>query len=49
LASRPENVEIYNTNEGLTILLLGLTVSLIAYRLIVLLGNLEKPKRVFVN
>ena len=49
LASRPENVEIYNTNEGLTILLLGLTVSLIAYRLIGLLGNLEKPKRVFVN
>ena len=49
LASRSENVEIYNTNEGLTILLLGLTVSLIAYRLIGLLGNLEKPKRVFVN
>lgn len=49
LASRPENVEIYNTNEGLTILLLGLTVSLIAYRLISLLGNLTKPKRVFVN
>jgi tight adherence protein B len=49
LASRPENVEIYNTNEGLTILLVGLTVSLIAYRLIGLLGNLEKPKRVFIN
>jgi tight adherence protein B len=49
LASRPENVEIYNTNEGLTILLIGLTVSLIAYRLIGVLGNLAKPKRVFVN
>jgi tight adherence protein B len=49
LASRPENVEIYNTNEGLTILLIGLTVSLIAYRLIGLLGNLTKPKRVFIN
>jgi tight adherence protein B len=49
LTSRPENVEIYNTNEGLTILLLGLTISLIAYRLIGLLGNLAKPKRVFVN
>lgn len=49
LASRPENVEIYNTNEGLTILLIGLTVSLIAYRLIGVLGNLSKPKRVFVN
>jgi tight adherence protein B len=49
LASRPENVQIYNTNEGLTILLVGLTVSLVAYRLIGLLGNLTKPKRVFVN
>jgi tight adherence protein B len=49
LSSRPENVEIYNTNEGLAILLLGLTVSLVAYRLIGLLGNLTKPKRVFVN
>lgn len=48
LASRPENVEIYNTNEGLTVLLVGLTISLIAYRLIGLLGNLAKPKRVFV-
>jgi tight adherence protein B len=49
LASRPENVEIYNTSEGLTILLLGLTVSLVAYRLIGVLGNLAKPKRVFVT
>ena len=49
LASRPENVEIYNTNEGLTILLAGLTVSLIAYRLIGVLGKLAKPKRVFVT
>jgi tight adherence protein B len=48
LANRPENVEIYNTNEGLTVLLLGLMVSLIAYRLIGFLGNLTKPKRVFV-
>lgn len=49
LSRRPENVEIYNTNEGLAILLLGLTVSLVAYRLIGLLGNLAKPKRVFIN
>ena len=49
LASRPENVEIYNTNEGLTVLLIGLIVSLIAYRLIGLLGSLTKPKRVFIN
>lgn len=49
LSSRPENVEIYNTTEGLTILILGLTVSLIADRLIGLLGSLAKPKRVFVT
>jgi tight adherence protein B len=49
LASRPENVEIYNTNEGLTVLLLGLIVSLVAYRLIGVLGNLAKPKRTFVT
>ena len=47
LSSRPENVAIYNTNEGLTILLVGLVVSLIAYRLIGVLGNLTRPKRVF--
>ncbi len=49
LTSRPENVEIYNTTEGLTVLIIGLAVSLIAYRLIGLLGNLTKPKRVFVS
>lgn len=49
LSTRPENVQIYNTNEGLTILLLGLTVSLVAYRLIGLLGTLSRPKRVFLT
>lgn len=49
LTSRPENVEIYNTEEGLTILLVGLIVSLLAYRLIGFLGNLTRPQRVFVN
>jgi tight adherence protein B len=48
LSSRSENVAIYNTNEGLTILLAGLVVSLIAYRLIGILGNLTRPKRVFL-
>ena len=48
LSSRSENVAIYNTNEGLTILLVGLVVSLIAYRLIGILGNLTRPKRVFL-
>lgn len=47
LSSRPENVAIYNTNEGLSILLVGLVVSLIAYRFIGVLGNLTKPRRVF--
>lgn len=49
LSSRPENVAIYNTNEGLTILLVGLVVSLVAYRLIGILGNLTRPKRVFFS
>ena len=49
LSSRSENVAIYNTNEGLTILLVGLVVSLIAYRLIGILGNLTRPKRVFLS
>jgi tight adherence protein B len=47
LSSRSENVAIYNTNEGLTVLLLGLAVSLIAYMSIGVLGNLTRPKRVF--
>jgi tight adherence protein B len=49
LSSRPENVAIYNTNEGLTILIAGLVVSLIAYRFIGILGNLTRPKRVFIS
>jgi tight adherence protein B len=49
LSSRKENVAIYNTNEGLTILLVGLVVSLVAYRFIGILGNLTRPKRVFLS
>jgi tight adherence protein B len=49
LSSRPENVAIYNTNEGLTILLVGLIVSLVAYRFIGILGNLTRPRRVFLR
>jgi len=49
LSARPENVAIYNTTEGLTILLSGLVVSLIAYRLVNLLGNLTRPKRVLIR
>lgn len=49
LSSRPENVEIYNTNEGVTILIIGLVISLVAYRLVSVLGTLPKPRRVLAN
>lgn len=49
LASRPENVGIYNSTEGIVILLSGLLVSILAYRLIGLLGALSRPNRVFVT
>jgi tight adherence protein B len=49
LSSRPENVAIYNTTEGITILLLGLLVSLLAYRMVTLLGALPRPRRVFTK
>lgn len=49
LSSRPENVAIYNTSEGLTILVFGLLVSLVAYRLVNLMGSLTKPRRVFTK
>ena len=47
LSSRPENVAIYNTSEGLTVLVFGLAVSLVAYRMVTLLGALPRPRRVF--
>lgn len=49
LSSRPENVFIYNTSEGITILVFGLVVSLIAYRMVTLMGALTKPRRVFTK
>lgn len=49
LSSRPENVAIYNTNQGLTILSFGLLVSLFAYRLVGLMGSLTRPGRVFTK
>jgi tight adherence protein B len=49
LSSRVENVAIYNTSEGLSVLLTGLVVSAIAYRLVAVLGYLSKPKRVFTK
>jgi tight adherence protein B len=49
LSTRSENVSIYNTPEGIGVLLAGLLVSLVAYRLVVLMGNLSKPKRVLIK
>lgn len=49
LASRVENVAIYNTAEGTAVLVIGLLVSLIAYRIVGLLGSLSKPGRVLTR
>ena len=49
LAARAENVAIYNTAEGTGVLIVGLLVSLIAYRMVGLLGSLSKPGRVFTK
>jgi tight adherence protein B len=49
LASRAENVAIYNTAEGTGVLVVGLLVSLIAYRIVGLLGSLDKPGRVLTR
>jgi len=49
LAARGENVAIYNSLEGITILLIGLAVSVFAYRLISMLGTLNRPRRVFAS
>lgn len=49
LASRPENVAIYNTATGISILGFGLALSILAYRLVVVLGSLPKPSRVFTK
>lgn len=46
LGNRPENSNVYNSAEGITILLAGLGVSLFAYRLISILGRLDRPVRV---
>jgi tight adherence protein B len=49
LSARSENVAIYNTTEGTTVLLAGLLISLVAYRLVALMGNLSKPRRVLTK
>lgn len=49
LAARDQNVAIYNTAEGTGVLVVGLLVSLIAYRFVGLMGSLTKPGRVFTR
>jgi tight adherence protein B len=49
LAARPENSEIFNSTEGFSVLLIGLGVSVIAYRLISILGKIPEPHRVFLS
>ena len=49
LAARSENVAIYNTVEGTGVLVAGLLVSIVAYRLVGLMGTLSKPSRVLTN
>jgi tight adherence protein B len=49
LAARAENVAIYNTPEGTGVLVAGLLVSIIAYRLVTLMGSLSRPSRVLTK
>ncbi|MFM7013582.1 MAG: type II secretion system F family protein [Actinomycetota bacterium] len=49
LAQRAENVNIYNSAEGLAILLGGLGISVVAYRLVGVLGKLPSAPRVFAT
>jgi len=49
LSVRAENVAIYNTAEGTAVLIVGLLVSLMAYRMVGLLGSLSKPSRVLTK
>jgi tight adherence protein B len=46
LASRPESVAAYNRPAGSVVLLLGGVVSVIAYRLMVMIGRLPEERRV---
>jgi tight adherence protein B len=47
LSVRPENVAAYNSAPGFVVLITGLAVSLVAYRLIHVLGALPSRPRVF--
>ena len=47
LCARTENVEAYSSAQGASILIIGLVVSIFAYRLIQLFGSVAGPVRVF--
>jgi tight adherence protein B len=47
LSSRPENASAYASTEGSLLLLIGLLVSIFAYRLVQMLGTLPPSPRVF--
>ncbi|MEO6827429.1 MAG: type II secretion system F family protein [Microbacteriaceae bacterium] len=47
LASRPEAAVAYNTAAGTTVIVVGLLVSLIAYRIMLFIGRLPEEKRWF--
>lgn len=49
LSRTGENAAIYNSAEGTSLLLAGLLVSLIAYRMISLLGQLPSPSRILLR
>jgi tight adherence protein B len=46
LASRPESVAAYNRPAGTAVLTIGAVVSLVAYRLMVMIGRLPEEQRV---
>jgi tight adherence protein B len=47
LASRPEAAHAYNTPAGLLVILGGLVVSVLAYRVMITLGKLPEERRWF--
>jgi tight adherence protein B len=49
LCARQENVAAYSSYQGSTILIIGLVVSIFAYRLVQLLGSTSQPQRVFAK
>ena len=46
LATRPESIQAYRTGAGVTVLLFGAAISLVAYRLMIYLGRLPEDQRV---